>query len=64
MKISLETGKHENNVLLVKLLDNLLSNRLLYGKSAFFLMFSKLSHQMYGWFIHPFHISITVIRGA
>jgi alpha-ribazole phosphatase CobZ len=23
-------------------------------------MFSKLSHRLFGWFIHPFHISITV----
>ena len=25
-------------------------------------MFSKLPHLMYGWFIQPFHISLTVIK--
>jgi len=50
--------------LLVKFLDNLPFGKALSETAVFFLMFNKLSHLMFGWFIQPFHISVMVIKVA
>jgi hypothetical protein len=48
--------------LLVKFLDNLPFDKALSEAAVFFLMFSKLSHLMFGWFIQPFHIKDSLWR--
>jgi len=56
IKLSQKTGNHKKEVFLVKLLDNLPFSKALSIIAIFFLMFSKLSLLMFGWFIQPFHI--------
>jgi len=63
-KLNKETSNHKEDISLTKHLDNLLLSKILSGLPVFFLMFSKLSRLMCGWFIQPFHLSFMVIRHA
>jgi hypothetical protein len=55
------TFKQTNRALLVKHSDNLPQSKTLNDMSKVFSMFNEFSPLLSGWFIQPFHISISAI---
>jgi len=62
ISLGLETCDRKDEKTLSKYADNSLFNEKLNETSVFFSMFNELPHIKFGWFIQPFHISITVSK--